>query len=230
MKLIAINGSPRKNWNTDLLLQKALEGAKSMGAETEMIRLYDLDFKGCRGCMACNLRDGKSYGNCAWNDELKEVLEKIDGCDGLILGSPVYWGDISAEMRAFLERLLFQYTDFDNGASLYRGNTKAGFIYTMNAPAGYNDALYKKYQDFLSPHFEYIGTVESAETLQVEDYGKYHLGFFEGGERHQRRKTVFPEDCRKAFELGKKAASSSPFQCCFFDSSAFLFSHSSSLS
>jgi hypothetical protein len=82
----------------------------------------------------------------------------------------------------------------------------------MNAPAGYNDAMYKKYQDFLSPHFKYIGTVESAETLQVEDYGKYHLGFFDGNERHQRRETVFPEDCRKAFELGKKAASASPLE------------------
>ena len=68
------NGDKRKsekNWNTDILLQKALEGAKSMEAETELIRLYDLDFKGCRSCMACNLRDGKTYGHCAWNDELR---------------------------------------------------------------------------------------------------------------------------------------------------------------
>lgn len=110
-------------------------------------------------------------------------------------------------MRAFLERLLFQYTNFDNGESLYKGNAKVGFIYTMNAPAGYNDMLYRKYQDFLSPHFEYIGTVESSETLQVEDYSRYHLGFFDGDERLRRRKDVFPEDCRKAFGLGKRIVS-----------------------
>lgn len=206
MKIIAINGSPRKNWNTDTLLQKALEGAESIGAETKLIHLYDLDFKGCRSCMACNVKDGKSYGHCAWNDALKEVLDEIDSCDGLILGSPIYWGDVSAEMRAFLERLLFQYTNFDTGASLYQGKAKVGFLYTMNAPAGYNDALYQKYESFLNPHFTYAGTVECAETLQVEDYSKYRLGFFDGEERHRRRETVFPKDCQKAFELGKAIA------------------------
>ena len=106
MKIIAINGSPRKGWNTDILLQKALAGAKSVGASTEIIHLYDLDFKGCRSCMACNLKDGKSLGHCAIADGLKPVLEKIDQCDGLILGSPIYFGDVTAEMRALLERLL----------------------------------------------------------------------------------------------------------------------------
>lgn len=53
MKVIAINGSPRKNWNTHKLLNAALEGAKSMGAETEIIHLYDLNYTGCRSCFAC---------------------------------------------------------------------------------------------------------------------------------------------------------------------------------
>lgn len=206
MKIIAINGSPRKGWNTDILLHEAMKGAESAGAETEIINLYDLDFKGCRSCMACNLRDGKSFGRCVWNDDLKTVLAKIDGCGGLILGSPIYWGDITAELRAFIERLLFQYTDFDTGASLYGGKAKVGFMYTMNAPAGCNDELYDKYAGFLGSHFKYIGTVECSETLQVEDYSKYHLGFFDGDERHKRRETVFPEDCKKAFAPGKTAA------------------------
>lgn len=88
MKIIAVNGSPRKNWNTDILLHKAMEGAESAGAQTELIQLYDLDFKGCRSCMACNLADGKSFGRCAFNDGLKPVLDEIDKSDGLILGSP----------------------------------------------------------------------------------------------------------------------------------------------
>ncbi|SPF52384.1 hypothetical protein SBF1_5670010 [Candidatus Desulfosporosinus infrequens] len=53
MKIIAINGSPRKKWNTDILLNKALEGAASQGAETELIHLYDLNYKGCISCFAC---------------------------------------------------------------------------------------------------------------------------------------------------------------------------------
>ena len=134
------------------------------------------------------------------------MLEKIEQSGGLILGSPIYWGDVSAAMRAFLERLLFQYTDFDDGQSLFSGRLKAGFIYTMNAPEGFSAELSGKYAELLKMHFEYAGTVECAETLQVEDYGKYRLGLFDGGQRRERRETVFPEDCRKAYELGRAMA------------------------
>ena len=54
MKAIAINGSPRKKWNTAILLENALKGAESEGAETEIINLYDLDYKGCKSCFACH--------------------------------------------------------------------------------------------------------------------------------------------------------------------------------
>ena len=57
MHVIAINGSPRKNWNTATLLNKALEGASSQGATTELIHLYGLNFKGCVSCFACKLID-----------------------------------------------------------------------------------------------------------------------------------------------------------------------------
>ena len=56
MKAIAINGSPRRNWNTDTLLKKALKGADSVGAETELIHLYNLNFKGCNSCFFCKIK------------------------------------------------------------------------------------------------------------------------------------------------------------------------------
>lgn len=65
MKVIAINGSPRKKWNTATLLEKVIEGVASQGAKTELVHLYDLSFKGCISCFACKLKDGKSYGRCA---------------------------------------------------------------------------------------------------------------------------------------------------------------------
>ena len=86
MYIIAINGSPRKNGNTAALLNKALEGASSQGATTEMINLYDLNFKGCVSCFACKLKDGKSYGKCADKDELTPVLDKIESADAVISG------------------------------------------------------------------------------------------------------------------------------------------------
>ena len=113
MKIIAFNGSPRKEWNTATLLKKALEGAASQGAGTELIHLYDLDYKGCTSCFACKLKDGKSYGKCAVRDELTPVLEKIPDVDALILGSPIYAGAATGEMRSFLERLNFPYLVYD---------------------------------------------------------------------------------------------------------------------
>jgi multimeric flavodoxin WrbA len=109
MKVIAINGSPRKKWNTSTLLEKALEGAASQGAETELIHLYDLDYKGCTSCFACKLKDGKSYGKCAMHDGLTKVLEMFVDVKAFILGSPIYFGTVTGEMRSFMERLLFPY-------------------------------------------------------------------------------------------------------------------------
>jgi multimeric flavodoxin WrbA len=109
MKALAINGSPRKTWNTATLLKKALEGAASQGAETELIHLYDLNFKGCTSCFACKLKGGKSYGHCGFKDELSPILDKIPQIDVLILGSPIYFGAITGELKSFLERLIFPY-------------------------------------------------------------------------------------------------------------------------
>lgn len=87
MKAIAINGSPRKDWNTATLLKKSLEGAASVGAETKLIHLYDLSFKGCYSCFACKRKGSKLNGCCIINDDLTEILERTISCNILILGS-----------------------------------------------------------------------------------------------------------------------------------------------
>ena len=74
MKIVAINGSPRKGWNTDMLVDKAIEGARSKGAEVEKFDLYKLDgFIGCRSCMAC--KRPERGGTCYIKDGLKPVLD-----------------------------------------------------------------------------------------------------------------------------------------------------------
>ncbi len=87
MKVLAVNGSPRKTWNTATLLAKVLEGAESEGARTEMVHLGDLRFSGCVSCFACKLRGGESYGRCAVRDDLRPVLESVGDVDALVLGS-----------------------------------------------------------------------------------------------------------------------------------------------
>lgn len=121
MKVYAINGSPRKNKNTATLLQKALDGvkeaAKDKEIETEIINLYDYNYTGCKSCFACKRLEGKSYGKCAVKDDIQEVLEKVSQADGIIFGSPVYFLDITGQLRSFIERLLFPYLVYDKNYS-----------------------------------------------------------------------------------------------------------------
>ena len=82
-KIYAVNGSPRKNGNTAQLLQKALDGAASAGAEVKLIQLADLNFSGCRSCFACKRLQNPAPG-CALKDDLSEILKELLQADGII--------------------------------------------------------------------------------------------------------------------------------------------------
>jgi multimeric flavodoxin WrbA len=212
MKVIGINGSPRKKWNTATLLAKALEGAASKGAETETIHLYDLDFKGCISCFACKTKGGKSYGRCAVKDDLATVLEKVQEVDAMVLGSPIYFGTVTGEMRSFMERLLFPYLAYTNPpSSLFQRKINTGFIYTMNAPeeriGQYGSQHIGLNEMILKMVFGSSESLMSYETYQFDDYSKVVSDFFDVEQRTKRRKEVFPADCAKAFEFGAKLAS-----------------------
>jgi multimeric flavodoxin WrbA len=206
--VIAINGSPRKKWNTAMLLEKALEGAKSAGAETELVHLYDLDYKGCTSCFACKLKGGKSYGKCALCDELTPVLDQIAEVDALILGSPIYFGTVTGEMRSFMERLLFPYLQYTSPPStLFGRKIKTAFIYTMNVPEEQMKAVHYPVhiglnENILARTFGHAESLCSFETLQFEDYSKVVFSYTDPEARKERRRTVFPKDLEKAFALG----------------------------
>jgi|ERR1035437_1425253 multimeric flavodoxin WrbA len=208
MKAIAINGSPRKKWNTATLLERVLEGAASEGAETEIIHLYDLNFKGCVSCFACKLKDGKSYGKCAMNDELTPVLERLKDADAMILGSPIYLGNFTGEMRSFMERYIFPFLVYsENPRSLYPRNIPIGYIYTTGAKEENFDVfgLHKVIElneGVATRIFGYSESLYSTDTYQFDDYSKYVADRFDPEEKAKRREEVFPEDCEKAFEMG----------------------------
>jgi multimeric flavodoxin WrbA len=210
MNVIGINGSPRKTWNTATLVAEALEGAAAQGATTELVHLYDLDFKGCKGCMACKLRGGKSYGKCVLKDDLAPVLEKIAAADALVIGSPIYFGTVTGETRSFLERLLFPYLTYTLPyGTLFPRKIKTGFIYTMNVSEemskdyGY-EQIFKgneRYMNLL------LGSAESLcafDTCQVDDYSKVVIESFDPVHKAQRRAEVLPVERQRAFELGKR--------------------------
>lgn len=210
MKAIAINGSPRKKWNTGMLLEKALEGAASEGAETELIHLYDLNFKGCTSCFACKLKDGKSYGKCVMNDELTPVLDKLEDADAVIFGSPIYLGNSTGEMRSFMERYIFPYLVYStNPLTLFPRNIPVGYIYTLGAKEEHFELFgFKKVielnENLATRIFGYSESLYSTDTCQFEDYSKYVADRFDPEEKAKRRREIFPQDCQKAFEMGAK--------------------------
>lgn len=214
MKVYAINGSPRKNWNTGQLLNEALRGSASRGAETELIHLYDLDYQGCTSCFGCKLKGGKSYGRCAMRDGLTPVLEKLAGADAFLIGSPIYFGTVTGEVRSFMERLFFPYLVYARPPqSLFDRKIPTAMIYTMNV----SEEVAKEYQyqvhfglheKYLIRMFGQAETLCAYETLQFEDYDKVVFDYFDPNERRAKHAKVFPERCRKAFELGVRLAES----------------------
>jgi multimeric flavodoxin WrbA len=204
MHVIAINGSPRKNWNTATLLQKALDGAESASAQTELVNLYDLRFKGCSSCFACKRKGSKTAGHCIIKDDLTDILENVLKCDVLLLGSPIYFGNITGEILCFLERLLFSNLSYNEGQfSIFEGSISSGFIYTMNTDQfliGPN--LFKHYQNLLTMFGEISEILTVKDTYQFDDYSKYEASRFSEAHKAEVRSTQFPIDCQNAYKMG----------------------------
>ena len=207
MKVIAINGSPRKNWNTATLLQRALDGAASQGAETKLYHLIDYDFKGCRSCFACKKPGGKSYGKCAARDGLTPILEEIDQeADAFILGSPIYIGSTTAEMRAMIERLLYPYARYDKVQSnLFSRRIPVGFIYTMNWTKEllrFMNVGLSFVEGSLDKTFGPLETLYAYDTYQFKDYDEYDIKLFDLDQKEKQREEQFPIDCQNAYDMG----------------------------
>ena len=102
MKVIAINGSPRKDGNTANLINRVLDELKQEGIETEIVHLSGKKIKGCIACMKCMENADK---HCAQkNDDVNEIIDKMVASDGIILGSPTYFANVSTEMKAIIDR------------------------------------------------------------------------------------------------------------------------------
>ena len=210
MKAIAINGSPRKSWNTDLLLQSALKGAAEAGAETELIQLSDLTFSGCRSCFACK-RAGAETGRCMWKDDLQPVLDKMLAADAVFLGSPVYLGNVSGMMYCLMERLVFSLLSYDDYSKrLFDGTVNSCFFFTMNASKEYAEQGYKQLMEQYANSMKRLGGsteyYAACDTLQFEDYSKFAAGTFSEEHKRKVREEQFPKDLQAAYEIGFRLA------------------------
>ena len=210
MRAIAVNGSPRKTWNTATLLENALRGCAEAGAEAELIHLYDHTYQGCTSCFGCKRLGGKNYGRCNMRDELSPLLDRASQADVLILGSPFYFHTETGEMRSFMERLLFPYLTYTpDHASIFPRKISTAFIYTMNVPeehigAFHQDSSVAASRAIMIRIFGSCEVLQSTDTYQFDDYSKYLSTAWDPDAKAARRRDVFPRDCERAYELGKR--------------------------
>ena len=206
--VVAVNAGPRKGWNTDTLICEAARGAESVGAIVEKYDLYRMErYTGCVSCFGCKRE--KNKGRCVCHDALTPVLDAIRKSDGLIIGSPNYLGELSAAFRALYERLIFQNLTYNRDNPCCNQNPiPVLLIMTSNAPDTAYLGMMRNYQKTLNG---FVGPTEilvSGDTLQVLDYSKldWEWSIFDPEAKKCRHETVFPEERRRAFELGAALA------------------------
>lgn len=210
-KIVIVNASPRTQWNTATLLKKAGAGAESQGAEIVYFDLYKAQFTGCISCFGCKL--SPNLGRCIKKDGLTPILEEIRTADGLILGTPNYFGDVSSGFRAFYERLVFQYLSYKTSPRSYNERKiPVLFIMTSNASdsyypsLGYDETL-QKYGSTLDAFIGKTKFFISGNTLQVKNYDRFDWTLFDVNEKIRRHEEDFPKEEEKAFILGKDIVS-----------------------
>ena len=203
-KIIAVNAGPRKGWNTDTLVTEAAKGAESAGALVEKFDLYRLEkYTGCISCFGC--KKEKNKGRCVCRDGLTPVLDAIREADGLIIGSPNYLSELTAAFRALYERLIFQNLTYNMERPCCNERPiPVLLIMTSNAPDDMYQDLLQNYQQSLS---RFVGPTEvfvSGETLQLKDYSKtdWPWTMFDAEAKQTRHETVFPQECKRAYEMG----------------------------
>ncbi|MDR3047639.1 MAG: flavodoxin family protein [Bacteroidales bacterium] len=211
IEIIAINGSPRTNGNTAEMCNHFLEGAISANANvhTTIINLYELDFKGCKSCFACKLKNNSSYGHCIVEDGITKLIEQVSQADGVVFASPIYLGDITGEMRSFLERLLFPYLTYQQEPrSVAPKRMQTAMIYTMNVTEqGYYDQKYDEklavMENVIGRIFQQPVSICAFNTYQFDDYSRYYADRFSEPDKASYKTEHWALDCQKAFDAGK---------------------------
>ena len=207
MKTVILNASPRKNWNTAQLMQEAKRGAEEAGHEVTYVNLYDLKYTGCKSCLGCKRKGIAEPCKCYIKDELSPVLEAIYEADHLIIGSPVYFGQPTGQLRCVIERLCFPALSYNTYTSTLKGKVDVSVFLTMNVleeryESGYKASM-EAYFSFLSLLNGKTEIFPVCDTLQVNDYSKYDMGSFSEEHKKAVRESKFPKMLKKAYKTGK---------------------------
>ena len=207
-KIIVIDGGPRKTFNTASMLEKFAEGARSVSDDIEVktVRLYGLDYKGCMSCMACKIK-GKASNVCKFKDALTPVLDDIADADGLVLGSPIYFGDVTGQMRTFLERLAFPWLSYNDYSMTAPKKMPVLLIETMNGqPERNNSNGYGSMEYCIQSALGQPEHMVAYNTYQVKNYANFELAGFSEEAKRQWRDEHWQQDLQRAFDAGKQMA------------------------
>lgn len=149
MKIVAVLGSPRAKSNSTALTRKILQKAGELGAVTEEFILNKLEFKGCQGCETCK----KKLDRCVLKDDLAPVLEAVKEADAVVMASPNYFGEVSAQFKAFFDRT-YSYLNADFSSRVQPGKSSV-FVFAQGQPdlSAYAD-VYPRYERWLK-HYGY---------------------------------------------------------------------------
>jgi multimeric flavodoxin WrbA len=201
MDLLAIVGSPRKGKATDVLVDKAIEGARSREPDCEVrkINLIEHDIEFCMNCLAC--RDSKTeepMARCVIRDDMDGIAEAVLRSDSLIFGTPVHMGSVTAILMAFLERICWTFAKPErrvltiSGCPRPRSDKKRKAIIIVTS--GIVPPIYRRFCDQATPLIR--GTIK--DSLNARTVGDMYAGDIE----HRGVECYFD----KAFDLGKKLA------------------------
>ena len=150
MNIIGIIASPRKEGNTAWIVNKILEGAKEQGAETRSFNFSELDIEPCQGCLSCH----KGDGGCVINDDMQKIYDALEHADGLVLGSPIYMGQMSAQAKIFTDRLFAQISPrFSPHFKEKAAKKKLILTFNQGNP---DPALFQSYIDYTKHMFEML--------------------------------------------------------------------------
>lgn len=177
MKVIAFNASPRKNANTQSLVEAVLRGAESKGAETRLVNLNRLNMKGCQACEGCK----KDLGKCVQKDDLSPLLQEMAECDAIVLGTPVYYFQVSSQLKMLIDRF-YCYINFELDPETWEIKEIRAFpegkkFVVVTSRGDVEDAraypeLYEQLQNWLNI---VIGGMNPASTEFINHYGSLNL-------------------------------------------------------
>ena len=149
MRIIGFVGSSRNNGNTAWAVNKILEGAKRAGAETQVLYSSKLDIKPCKGCLGCVQKD-----KCVVNDDMQQIYDVLKQTDAVVLGSPIYMGQMSGQAKVFTDRLFAQITPhFSPHFKQENAGKKLILVFTQGNP---DASRFQTYYDYTKEMFQVL--------------------------------------------------------------------------